>query len=87
MRAVCSKCCLTARLWCAFKANHTNTGAATLNVNSLGAVALRKQVDEAWLKAYIKDPKSKVDNAKMPKLPLSDDEINAVVTYLGTLKK
>ena len=38
---------LTAGLWCAFKANHTNTGAATLNVNSLGAVALRKQTDTA----------------------------------------
>lgn len=29
-----------------FKANHDNTGAATLNVNSLGAITLKKSIDE-----------------------------------------
>jgi hypothetical protein len=38
---------LTTGSWLALKANHTNTGAATLNVNSLGAVAIRKQTDTA----------------------------------------
>ena len=38
--------------------------------------------DNAWLMAYLKDPKSKVPNAKMPKLNLSDDELTAVTTYL-----
>lgn len=38
---------LTTGSWLALKANHTNTGAATLNVNSLGAVAIRKQTDVA----------------------------------------
>jgi hypothetical protein len=38
---------LTAGSWLALKANHTNTGAATLNVNGLGAVAIRKQTDVA----------------------------------------
>lgn len=43
--------------------------------------------DEAWLKEYLKDPKSKMPNAKMPKVSLSDEEFNAVVAYLLTLKK
>ena len=42
--------------------------------------------DEAWLKAYIKDPKSKVPEAKMPKITLSDDELSAVVEYMLSLK-
>ena len=43
--------------------------------------------DEAWLRAYFKDPKSKVPDAKMPKLSLTDDEWNSVVAYMLTLKK
>ena len=42
--------------------------------------------DEAWLKAYLKDPKSKMDTAKMPKVALSDAEFDQVVAYLVTLK-
>ncbi len=42
--------------------------------------------DEAWLRAYLKDPKSKVDNAKMPKFGFSDAEIDQLVAYLITLK-
>jgi mono/diheme cytochrome c family protein len=42
--------------------------------------------DEAWLKAYLKDPKSKVPDAKMPKMNLSDADLDAVTTYLLTLK-
>ena len=42
--------------------------------------------DEAWLRAYLKDPKSKMDNAKMPKLTLSDPEWDQIVAYLMTLK-
>lgn len=43
--------------------------------------------DEAWLRDYLKDPKSKMPNAKMPKFSLSDEDFNAVVGYLLTLKK
>lgn len=43
--------------------------------------------DEAWLKAYIKDPKSKMPEAKMPKVNLADEELNAVTTYMLSLKK
>jgi mono/diheme cytochrome c family protein len=42
--------------------------------------------DAAWLKAYIADPKSKMPEGKMPKLKLSDQEIDDLVAYLSTLK-
>lgn len=42
--------------------------------------------DDAWLRAYLKDPKSKMDGAKMPKLSLSDADTDQIVTYLLTLK-
>lgn len=41
--------------------------------------------DEAWLRAYFKDPKSKIDNSKMPKMPLSDAEWDAAVQYMLSL--
>ena len=43
--------------------------------------------DEAWLRAYLADPKSKMPEAKMPKVTLSAEEMDAVVAYLLTLKK
>ncbi len=42
--------------------------------------------DEAWLKAYIADPKSKKPDAKMPKVKMSDQDLSDVVAYLATLK-
>ena len=42
--------------------------------------------DEAWLRAYLKDPKSKMDKAKMPKVSLSDADMDQVIGYLLTLK-
>jgi len=42
--------------------------------------------DEAWLRAYLKDPKSQMPNAKMPKMVLQDAETDALVAYLLTLK-
>ena len=41
--------------------------------------------DEAWLRAYMADPKSKIDDAKMPKLALPPDEMDALVAYMLTL--
>ncbi len=43
--------------------------------------------DEAWLKAYIADPKSKVPASKMPKLKLSEEQLSDVVAFLMTLKE
>jgi cytochrome c2 len=42
--------------------------------------------DEAWLRAYLADPKSKIEGAKMPKLKLTDGELTALVQYMLTLK-
>ena len=42
--------------------------------------------DAVWLKTYIGDPKSKVPDAKMPKLKLSDQELDDLVAYVLTLK-
>jgi mono/diheme cytochrome c family protein len=42
--------------------------------------------DAAWLKDYLKDPKSKMPNAKMPKMTLSDQQLDDLVAYMMTLK-
>lgn len=42
--------------------------------------------DEAWLRAYIADPKSKIPESKMPKLNLAPADMDAAVKYLLTLK-
>ena len=42
--------------------------------------------DEAWLRAYIADPKSKLPESKMPKLNLAPADMDAAVKYLLTLK-
>ena len=42
--------------------------------------------DAAWLKAYLADPKSKTPEAKMPKVKLTDQQLDDVVAYLLTLK-
>ena len=43
--------------------------------------------DEAWLRGYITDPKSKKADSKMPKVNLPDDDLNALVSYLKSVKK
>jgi nitric oxide reductase subunit C len=43
--------------------------------------------DEAWLKAYIADPKSKTPTSKMPKLKVSSQDLDDVVAFLLTLKE
>jgi len=42
---------------------------------------------EAYIKEYVKDPKSKKADSKMPKANLSDEDLGAVVSYLMGLKK
>lgn len=42
--------------------------------------------DEAWLRAYFADPKSKIPDAKMPKLKLTPAEWDVIVAYMLTLK-
>jgi nitric oxide reductase subunit C len=42
--------------------------------------------DEAWLREYLKDPKAKVSGAKMPAVKMTDQELDAMVAYMLTLK-
>lgn len=42
--------------------------------------------DEAWLRAYFADPKSKIPDAKMPKVKLTPAEWDALVAYMLSLK-
>lgn len=42
--------------------------------------------DEAWLRAYLADPKSKIPDAKMPNLKLAPADLDALVAYLLSLK-
>jgi nitric oxide reductase subunit C len=42
--------------------------------------------DAAWLKAYLEDPKSKMPDAKMPKLKYTPEELDALITYMQSLK-
>ena len=42
--------------------------------------------DAAWLRAYLKDPKSQIPKAKMPKMPLTDQQLDDVIAYMLTLK-
>ena len=52
-----------------------------------GALDAAGAKGEAYLKEYIKDPKSKKADSKMPKATLSDEDLGAVVSYLVSLKK
>jgi len=42
--------------------------------------------DEAWLRAYLADPKSQMPDAKMPVIKLTPEEMDAVVKYMLSLK-
>jgi nitric oxide reductase subunit C len=42
--------------------------------------------DAGWLKAYLQDPKSKTPDSKMPKMKLSDQQLDDLVAFLLTVK-
>jgi mono/diheme cytochrome c family protein len=42
--------------------------------------------DAAWLKAYLQDPKSKNPDSKMPKMKVTDQQIDDLVAFLLTLE-
>ena len=42
--------------------------------------------DAAWLRDFTKDPKSKMPEAKMPKIPLTDAELDALTAFQASLK-
>jgi cytochrome c2 len=45
-----------------------------------------KKRDEAWLRAYLANPKSKKPDGKMPNLKLAPADLDTLVAYLLTLK-
>lgn len=42
--------------------------------------------DGEWLKKYLADPKSVIPDAKMPKLKMTDEELDAYIQYMLSLK-
>lgn len=42
--------------------------------------------DAAWLRKYLSDPKSAMPDAKMPKMKLTDQQLDDLVAYMLTLK-
>ena len=42
--------------------------------------------DKVWLRAYLADPKSVLAESKMPKLKMTDAELDAYVDYMLSLK-
>jgi len=38
--------------------------------------------DEAWLRAYLEDPKSKIPDSKMKNMKLSKEQTDAIVQFL-----
>jgi cytochrome c2 len=69
------------------KVCHSIAGEGGKMANTGGAldhVAAKR--DEAWLRAYLHDPKSKVENSKMAKLVLPDQQIDDLIAFLLTLK-
>ena len=42
--------------------------------------------DAEWLKGYLADPKSAMPDAKMPKMKLSEQQLDDLVAYMLTLK-
>ena len=51
---------------------------------SLDGVGAKR--DAAWLTGYLKDPKSQIPTAKMPKYTYTDQDLNALVQYMLTIK-
>jgi cytochrome c2 len=43
--------------------------------------------DEAWLRAYVVDPKSRLPESKMPKSGLTGQALDDVIAFLLSLKK
>lgn len=42
--------------------------------------------DAAWLKKYLQDPKASIPDAKMPKMKLTDQELEDLIAYMLTLQ-
>lgn len=63
---------------------HTINGSGGVRGPNLSNVGGR--MDEATLRAFIKDPQAVRPGARMPKLSLTDKQIDSAAAYLATLK-
>jgi hypothetical protein len=45
-----------------------------------------KKRDEAWMRAYFAEPKSKIEDAKMPKIKMSPEELDLAIKYMLSLQ-
>ena len=52
--------------------------------SELSGVGSRR--DTEWIKGFLKDPKSVIPGTKQPPFKGTDEELEAVATYLGSLK-
>lgn len=66
---------------------HSIAGVGGPMAKNGGALDTAGSKGEAYLKDYIKDPKAKKADSKMPKANLGDEDLGAVVSYLMGLKK
>jgi mono/diheme cytochrome c family protein len=64
---------------------HTVDGSGGKKGGDLSDVSSKR--DAEWLTKYLKDPKSLMPEAKMPAFRGTDEEVNALVAYLMSLKK
>ena len=64
---------------------HTVDGSGGRKGGDLSDVGGKR--DAEWLTKYMKDPKSVIPEAKMPAFRGTDEELNALVAYLMSLKK
>lgn len=69
------------------KVCHSIAGVAGAKADKGGPLdGVGSKHDEAWLRAYFADPKSKIEGAKMPKMNLNSEEWDAMVRYMLSLK-
>ena len=64
---------------------HTVDGSGGKKGGDLSDVGSKR--DAEWLTKYMRDPKSVIPEAKMPAFRGTDEELNALVAYLMSLKK
>lgn len=64
---------------------HTVDGSGGKKGGDLSDVGSKR--DAEWLTKYMRDPKSIIPEAKMPAFRGTDEELNALVAYLMSLKK
>lgn len=63
---------------------HTVGAMGTPIASDLSHIGAKR--DQAYLRGWLKDPSMQRPTAHMPKIQLSDKEVEALATYLGSLR-